>query len=347
MQGDFKMNTNRGPNPAQDKYETAAIEDILDQLTIVHSQAVEDKLKKFEFLNNINEILDAKEIVDNLGDTIYCEKSGQIIKQFSLQEINQIIQACGKERATEALANALRPQVCPHWLYTDPIALDKLSTIDPIGYFVYAASRVLIGAAFSPEMSTITKNIIRIKEAQIKYQIRCQVEKLPIEKVIETNELMRQYLTITKSTNVIRFLGFEGFAIRESNVDPYAIASNLQTLKTFQRNLRRTLHNIIRYEQKKGNLKRHVTYDEIINLKLRYEGHANFAGQKKLKQLSQTEHYEMLLHNFFPADTSAFSVELQERENMAKLKKMEFDKKGVIPKKMATVNGKIVLKIKK
>ena len=107
------------------------------------------------------------------------------------------------------------------------------------------------------------------------------------------NELMRRYLSIIKSTAAYKYLAFV-----ETRME--YVTDTIASLEDFEQGIQETLGNILRYEASRNRIRSNMTYQEVMDLKLRYQGHSNFRNQKRLKSMTEIEHVAHLLKDFMP-----------------------------------------------
>jgi len=109
------------------------------------------------------------------------------------------------------------------------------------------------------------------------------------------------------------------------------ITNSISTLEDFEQGLQISLSNLIKYEFKRGRLKTNLSYQEVMDLKLRYKGYSNFRNQKKLKGMSEIEYTLYLLKDFM-AEMTPTMVQIKTPEKQ-------------IPKNMFHHSGSLTLKI--
>ncbi len=291
---------------------------ILDIITSIDQTAIDDQLTKVGGLYKHLNGLDTLEALNGIDFNIYCNKTGKQLSQFNFEELKLIHLTNGIDKTIELIRIKQREQVSLHWIYTDPKSLDQLSEIDPLGYFVYAANFVL------PiyNISTGYGDNIFAKAIEDRFYAQVELHKaltnIDLTLIIETNELMRRYLSIIKTRKAITVIkkycertGFLEFTIN-------TIAKSDYHIKLFQKSIRTILRAVITEQYRRNRIKTDLTYGDVINLKLTYEGYSQFRGQHRLKSMTETEQILMELEDFIPPSfIEARKMEI-EKERLSK-----------------------------
>lgn len=268
--------------------------DVISILVNVDHKAVEDKLLLTMETTELANLVEIAELSAkyNFDPTVYCCKTGQQIDYWSDDRIGQLIQTVGKIRAIEIMKIQSHNRVADHWLFTDGKALDQLSDNDPVGYFVYSLTKVLIEfQPFVEHLNTRNSQIAKDKITELKIIVYKQANKIPLIVLIRVNELMRRYLSIIQSRAAYKHLAFP-----ETRME--YITDSVSSLEDFEQGMQKTLGNLIRYEYSRGKLKPNLTYQEVMDLKLSYKGWSNFRNQKKMASMTEIEHTMYLLKDF-------------------------------------------------
>ncbi len=280
------------------------IAEIISLVVNVENKAIEDTLLQYQETDGLIKLLENEEVTAEINPEVYCKKTGQVVKTWSDQEISYLVQTIGKVRAKEIIKIKSRNQVALHWIFTDDNALENLSNNDPIGYFIYAASALVM--PFSPFMQLIgTEQEQHAHDMTTALKARAfnQLSNMPMVDIIRVNELMRRFLSITQSVTAHKH-----WAIAEIELN--TITSSIARLEEFEQGLQETLGNLIRAEVKRGKLKSNMSYQEVMDLQLHYHGHSNFRNQKRLKSMTETEHVAFLLKDFMP-DLTPVQVQIK------------------------------------
>ena len=217
--------------------------------------------------------------------TIHCSKTGQPVANFPIEMFCNICETHGIERAKVILESHKIAKIHPNWLFTDDKSLEKLSQHDPYGYFVFAASRILI-----PVQDSL------LRDADLAYSQKKQfmtiwreerehcwknIQATPLNQIIEANELMRKFLSVFRTNKVAHIIPFKC-----SEIPPGYLGKQKSILNWIEE-LRAAFAAILRYEIRKRRIHSALTYDDVVALKDKYEGHSNFRRQKA--KYSETE----------------------------------------------------------
>ncbi len=284
--------------------------EIISLLVNVDNKAIEDKLLLVLETDQLTSLIEIEEIKKEINPIVSCAKTGQQLDYWTDDKIGQLTQSIGKKRAIEIIELKSKDQIASNWLFTDHIALEKLSETDPVGYFVYAISKVLI--EFQPFTEAITvknswnKDWAKNEKAKLLSIVYNSANKIPLITIIRINELMRRYLSITQSRTAYKHLAFS-----ETRME--YITSSISYIEEFEQNLQTTISNLIKFEFLRGKLKPNLSYQDVMDLKLSYKGFSNFRYQKKLNSMSEIEHTMWLLREFMP-NLSPVSVQIKTPE---------------------------------
>jgi len=272
--------------------------EIVDLITTVEQVAIKERIEAGKTRQLNSEDVRFWEIKDYFKDdfNIYCDKTGNEIEYINSDAIIQMLSTHNNSRVIELITNAKRNRIDPNWLFTDPKSLDALSETDPIGYFVYAASQVL--RCYQPywqgkeATDQEANDKWRNDKAFLNHALHHCNEYHPTLDIIEANELMRRYLTITQTLAAINRVKFT------KPITDLAYLYN--DIPTFKRALIASIESIIEYEYRERKVKSHLSYADIVSLNLRYKGHSNFRGQKSLKGMSEMDQILAIVEQFTP-----------------------------------------------
>ncbi len=128
-------------------------------------------------------------------DRIYCNKTGRVLGTRDTARIAAVIDTFGEIQAIELLPYLLQTSVDFAWLRTDGDALDLHEKNDPVGYFVYSASRAC--AIHYADYNRIKREWKSV-EARMRYLMDMiklfeLVDAMPREEVIQRNGMWRVY----------------------------------------------------------------------------------------------------------------------------------------------------------
>jgi len=296
--------------------------EIIDLITTVEDIAVKERIEAGSARQLNSEDVRFWEIKEHFKSdfNIYCDKTGNEIEYICSDAIIQMLSTHNDKRVIELITNAKRNRIDPNWLFTDPKSLDALSETDPIGYFVYAASQVLrIYAPYwqGKEATDAGANDRwRADKAFLNKSLQ-MCNELELE-IIETNELMRRYLTITQTLAAINRVKFT------RPITDLAFLYN--DIPAFRRALTASIESIIEYEYSEKKVKSHLSLADISDLNLRYKGHSNFRGQRTLRGMSGMDQILAIVGEFTPTMNvikqmkveRAVEAKLQEQQKMYK-----------------------------
>ena len=268
--------------------------DIISLIVNVDQKALEDKLLLSLETSELTNLVDIAEISGTFDPAVYCTKTGQQVDYWSDDRVGQLVQSVGKERAVEIIKIRSRNRIADNWLFTDGVALDKLCDNDPVGYFVYALTHVVIEfQPFVEHLGDKHSSEAVDKLCELKAIVYRQANKVPLLIITRINELMRRYLSIIQSRAAYKHLAFA-----ETRME--YITHTISTLEEFEQGMQQTLSNLIKYECSRGKLKQNLTYSDVMDLKLSYKGWSNFGQQKRLKGMTNIEATMYLLREFMP-----------------------------------------------
>ena len=284
--------------------------EVVSLLVNVDNKAVEDRLLLVLETEQITNFIEIEEIKKEIDTIVYCIKTGQEVDYWTDDKIGRLLQTIGKKRAIEVIKIKSKNQVANNWLFTDHIALNKLSETDPVGYFVYSINAVLCEMQHFTEALNIKNSWNKQWAKNELYEllpiVYNQANKIPLIIIIRINELMRRYLSITQTRAAHKHLAFP-----ETRME--YVTSSVSYIEEFEQGLQTTIANLIKYEVARGKLKRNLTYHDVLNLNLSYKGFSNFRLQKKLNSMTEIEYTMWLLRDFM-SDMSPTSVEIRTPE---------------------------------
>ena len=303
--------------------------EIIDAVTHISDEAIQAKLQARMETPDLQSIIDGIEFEqDDIELTSYCNKTGQPCGNMSMDEFAELIKIHGKDHAKNLMSMRATMQYSVKWIKTDPEALDKLSEIDPWGYFVYAASNMLLLVQTIPsannQMYISIQNDLRDKYKmdilQIKIKLYKHIKDKPIELIIQANELMRQYLAFCKTANAMKILVWH-------NPNLNQVAFSVDNLRVLISDIKNNIKNVLQHEYDNKRIKANLTYENIVRMQIKYEGHSNFRGQSRAKELTQTEQILIQLKDFMP-DIKPAKMEVMVGKRGDRFK--DTPKKGII-----------------
>jgi len=249
--------------------------EIIDLLTKA-DQSVFDVVAAVQKQRQLTTLVDM--VTDGIDLTIYCTKTGQPVSTIPVSQYQMFREIHGKDKAKTIVESSKIQTVAKHWLFTDDKALEQLCRHDPYGYFVYAASRILI-----PMQDSIVRSMNLpwqyrkdIQTVWNEEKTKCwkHIQHETLETIIHANELMRKYLACFATAKVYHILPFKCSEIPPSHL------GKEKSVSDWIEELIASFEAIVKHEIKKSRIKRKLTYSDIVDLHLRYEGHSNFRRQR-------------------------------------------------------------------
>lgn len=272
--------------------------------------------------------------------TIRCTKTGKPFHRRTMQEWNTLCKIHGKGRAEQILEINKFQAVCPEWLFTDDKALLGLAKYDPHGYFVYAATNILLPAQDSilrsKSLEIVRKREFREMLLQEKSALWDNLQGCDVAEIIEANDTMRKYLTSFRTAKVSHLLPFKC-----SHIPPSILGTEKKTLREWIEEIQLAITALLKHEIKRRKLKARLTAGDIAELHIHYEGHSNFRRQKS--RTTQAEILEDELNKFLPQD---FQEYVDRRENTYGLVDQRHEMEKKRQKMLVVVKPKKGLKIK-
>lgn len=324
--------------PAQNKYystkrdnsQQATLNNLIEAVSSISEEAVLTRLQLVEENQKLEvSVLVADDAELSTLCDIRCSKTGQPLDAIDLQTISKLLEVCGRDKLIYMLAQRSISAVSPMWVYTDCEALDTLSELEPIAYFVYAASSIL--TTYQPGFNTGQKPNERDLTARLQFngsksQLWDNLQSIPMADIIEANEIMRRYLTFINTT-------FATQVVKFSN-------KNLATLEiaAFIIEVQSNIEKVVRHEYKKGRIKSALTYADIVDLKIFYQGHSNFRGQRNLSKMNETD---LILHALRPFMTEVAEDFYHESRKPWQIRNMQSNKTKIKEHTGGVLNLKI------
>lgn len=274
-------------------------------ITEINTKAIADSFERREIdlaaiAKNIDLLQEEERIVADYGMLLQrrCKKTGKLLDSIEPQTILN----WEKVQEPELLRAGLELQFVEYchsaWLATNPDALQKLSELRPLEYFVYAASKVFsrIGGWEKEPGGLEINQMTRIKDLAALYDHNSLNMMRPNGKVEFgiANELMRRFLSLIHPSRALHVLDFSGLE--------FATLTPELVIEIIKKNIKL----VVQYEYRKGRLRRNISYADALDLKNLYGGFTNFRRQGKPKKLTDTEiAYLSIKHEFMPGLTKA------------------------------------------
>jgi hypothetical protein len=241
-----------------------------------------DKLVNFN-ISELNEKITAilshiefAEEIDFDSCKIYCNKTGKYLASISTEEYRGLLHIHGSKRAQELLIVSAMQYTHPLWLHTDAKALEKLKLIDPIGYFIYAISRVYnrvyMKETYTQHNPKFEKEI-KFARFQFVVCLRKQIEtaEIPIAEIHEINEFATRYLSIVHTGKVGELVKFSKTSVEKL------------TTSIIRADLIANLRRIGEYCVKHRIANPYTNASDGHKLQAKFGGYSNFRQQAKFR----------------------------------------------------------------
>ena len=257
---------------------------IFEKLEYISPKAIQQQVDSVE-AEKLNDFIHLNQVEDYIN--IYCNKTGQLIREFNQDELIQLVKIHGEKRAKSYLARQSITYISPHWIYTDTEALNNLSLFDPIGYFVYAVFLTLPQTRL-PEKGSKSFDMApyKIEELQQRIALYNQAKTFNTHDLIKTNEYLRRYLSIIDTLKARKIISF-------TTGTPASFLKNSNDLNNFNDCLNDNIRAVIKHEYFNGGIQT-ITYDLALTIKTNYSGMAAFRSQKRLVAMTSVD--EILLN---------------------------------------------------
>lgn len=276
--------------------------EILDIITEISETTISDQIMRINKAKELINTLEISELIAGIDITTYCCKTGKPLTTWSNNDLTQLQIIVGKDR-TQYLINKQRFEKCqPAWIFTDPKSLENLFNHDPVGYFVYAVNYIMPIDLKITQQNEEDKNKYRYQRNIERTIVWEQLQNISIEEIIETNEIMRRYLMFIKTNKAMNII----VKAKRSEIPDFfefiltTIALNNNRVQLFRQCLKNIIREIIKEEYRRNRIKTNISYDDVVGLKLRYEGYSNFRSQRRLKNMTEIEHVMLELQEFIP-----------------------------------------------
>ena len=310
--------------------------EILDLITTVEDVNLQEQLERIKHTQTLLDIVETSTLMETFDIEFTCDKTGKPVGSWSLDQLRRLQLSVGDDRAKELIKKKQREQITPEWVFTDPQALEKLIEIDPVGFYVYATNFIIpIDINFKnllpDEKQSITDK--RHSEKAILWQ---QLQDISVSEIAESNEIMRRYLSLIKTRRAMKII----IKAQKSNIPDFftftvtTVANSIERIRFFRQGLKNILREMIIEEYRRNRIKTNISYADVINLKLRYEGYTQFTSMRRFKLMTPTEHVLMELEEFIPPTITDIAIMEQV--------KLEHRKPGI---KGIIVKNKISLKM--
>lgn len=211
---------------------------------------------------------------------IYCRTTGAKIGRMDEHTIKLVMQVHENDAMRETvMAYSLQTAIAAHWIYTGPAQLDALATLDPCGYFVYCASKIIRRDPQNPvdakEMQTALyqNELLRDKILLNRY-----LQTLSIEHIIAANEAWRTFLSICSPTRIKYVIQW-----------PYANISQFcqeGTVEKLPKQLMTMLGELVKREDRTKR-RVHLSAANLQNMKENYGGNSALGLQGKSRGLNE------------------------------------------------------------
>lgn len=128
--------------------------------------------------------------------TVYCRKTGVALYAIEDKHFALLLQVQNKTQGETLEPSVLQSSVAPWWIRTDGKALDQLAELDPVGYFVYAASmvtyrRAKIDKADDPKGPSVTSDTEWLRQ---KIKLHAYLQHKPLTAIVKLNRLFHKLL---------------------------------------------------------------------------------------------------------------------------------------------------------
>ena len=278
------------------------LSEILDIITEINDETISDQILRISKTTELLDTIEISEHIENIDTTMYCFKTGKPLSSWSNNDLRQLYIIVGEKRMKYLIYKKQFNNCQPAWIFTDPKSLENLFNHDPVGYFVYAVNYIM------PHDLEILRRDDEIKETYIyqrnieKTVVWLQLQNITIEEIIQTNEIMRRYLTFIKTNRAVRVI----MKAKKSGLPSFFeftltnVALDNAVVETFRQCLKNIIREIIKEEYRRNRIKTNITYADVVGLKLRYEGYSNFRSQRRLTSMTEIEHVMLELQEFIP-----------------------------------------------
>lgn len=303
----------------------------INRITSVSPIAIADTLAQSSHAKMLADLIDVTELVATGFTDKHCCKSGQFIESFTHRQLVNLVNIHGLPRAKTILEYNAGNYVSPAWLFTDPQALSQLSRYDPIGYFCYTAGLILSPATYRATASApqytlesqatyepidkadaadmaqagnglTTPQLARIRLLhRITANRQLQTGIIPDERIVETNELMRRFLSLIGSNSPRWNRKLAGLTLPQ-------VTANLPAFNQFVAALSATIADVvlaITSRHKHQTTPDHVTYQDILEVKRKCGGMSNMMQQRALRAPSKSDAIMYDLREFIVEGSTA------------------------------------------
>ena len=253
--------------------------------------------------------------------TIYCSKTGQPVGRCFEKTIAMMVKVRENNLSSAAsmLAFTAQTTVAQHWIDTSPAALDRLLTIDPAGFFVYAASICIA----RPKPT----NEVELREQETaNFQQNFLQEKIELYNFL-SSKITTDALLAANSAFIRAWDTFDPRRIKMARLIPNNSLRDFmsaEAVASVAKNLGSVIAGLL-----KADVTRRVQIhpEDIARLKSRLGSVSNFHISSKRQFHDNNEYLEKLLHDFnigasFAGDTR------QADEWRQKQKPIAFNKAG-------------------
>jgi len=246
---------------------------------------------------------------------LHCHKTGRPLNKLTTDDFERLVVAHGEERARDLLALTRTSQTATEWLATDSTALRALCKVDPIGYFIYTAGLIYSPASFansgtmtklasiytnSSTPSTDHETAVKLASLEDRAQAWLQLHTIPLESIIELNELMRRVFSLINPLELLRNYQFrDGKSLATHTKSPDDLAAFRAKLVSVLAHLasKRIGERITKTDI------RYVSYAELCDIQQKHKGLAQFRLQESRTAKTSVDPEIMLALRDFVAES--------------------------------------------
>ena len=270
------------------------LNEIADIIAYVDQTTLNDRSTQFENNNKFASLIDgAFAAQDDWEFKRICGKTGCEIGKITNEEYFELERIHGTEKAMRLIRFMQRQYISPLWLVTDSDALDNLSIYDPIGYFVYASSKILpVNQGLVKVSPTQDIEAAQLAVLREKHALWSNLQTIPKVQIFHANEIMRRFLAV--------FLPAKANHLTREIFGQFELTNLPSVIDVWIKSVSEAIATILKYEMKRGRIARKLHYDDIIKLKNIYVGNSNFRAQNKLRKRTEMETILDQLQDFIP-----------------------------------------------
>jgi len=277
------------------------LENVISQVISYDNQITKKQYDRYQRSKKLIQSIELNAIDDLL--ILYCNKTGQPFDEISPEHFQKMAHIAGKDKALELIRSESIYHTAYHWKWCGPEELKKLAETDPVGYSVYATSIVLRSLNALPDYNLMEKKSKDKYYADLEHRKQAwrTAQEIPISLILMLNEMLRRYLAIIKTSKTGGICKFISTVVSEALASP-------TSCETFIDELKKNITAIIEHEYKKGRIKKNITYADIVELKLTYEGYTPFRRQRRPQAQDSLEDIIEELSEFIPTNDPSFTL---------------------------------------